>query len=512
MSTAISHDLTLGRVLLTLPQSVPDPQLYQWQRHVTDTLERISLYPAIPPQAILIVRQLNDPLPGELLADRIRNWEQAAQTCLEYCWRGAVRPARVPVPASANAVWFADQAEWMTCLSWDIHQGIASERWWWQSWLQSCSHLEVSDALMQLWQPDVQWLPQTLTLLYERHRSGLRPLLTRLNPAQVTRLRQDVVLAYKLSQILSVESFTHRLEDALPDPLQALAASLPWETQALVVLCYTLLHRPQALASLSQPPTLPDTETLTEPSGAEPGAILPKKGVSKNDLLQPTDLRPSNPPQSDASPSQPNIGDHPLTRPRIVSMAIAPTEPAAASSAEPSAKPNDVDANQPDTQEAVDSLPFVAESEIVTVMGGLWYLVNVLMDLDWLPTEDPLNGWHKLQGLAQAMLPEVLPDIVWGILAELAEDEVSEAVLDRWVNTALPQVERYLSARLEQPELLHEFIGNILLEPATLYVTRTHIDVLFTLEQIRLDVRQAGLDRDPGWVPKLARAIAFHYE
>jgi hypothetical protein len=55
-------------------------------------------------------------------------------------------------------------------------------------------------------------------------------------------------------------------------------------------------------------------------------------------------------------------------------------------------------------------------------------------------------------------------------------------------------------------------IKTILLEPATLYVTRTHIDVLFSLEQIRLDVRMAGLDRDPGWVPELARVIAFHYE
>jgi hypothetical protein len=105
-----------------------------------------------------------------------------------------------------------------------------------------------------------------------------------------------------------------------------------------------------------------------------------------------------------------------------------------------------------------------------------------------------------------------LPDVVWGVLAGLAEDEVPEAVLDRWVNTALPQVDRYLSDRLELPESPREVMAAILREPATLYVTRTHIDVLFSLEQIRLDVRMAGLDRDPGWVPELARVIAFHYE
>jgi hypothetical protein len=566
MSTAISHDLTLGRVVLTLPQPVADPQVHQWRRRVTDTLERISLYPAIPPQAILIVRQLDDPLPGELLANRIQTWEQATQRHLEDCWRGAIRPSQGTVPASTNAVWFADQAEWLACLSWDIHQGIAHDRWWWQSWLQRRSHLNIPDALMQLWQPDVQWLPQTLTLLYEKHRSGLRSLLTRLAPDQVSRLRQDVALAYGLAPTLPVEAIAHRLERTLPAPLRAMTASLAEETQALVVLCHTLLHGPQALGSLCQGSALPETETPAPPSGTEPGIspkdqdptqpeavtevlyaepteIPPAGTISKNDLPQSTDRLPLTPPQSDVAPPRSDRGDLPPARPRIVSMAVIPPEPAVTSSAGPSAKPAEVDTVQPDATEAVGSLPFVAESGIATGIGGIWYLVNVLVDLDWVPTEEVLNRWHKLQGLAQAFLggsgdgqpspptplpqgegsspnvgadgigrPPGLPDVVWGVLAGLAEDEVPEAVLDRWVNTALPQVDRYLSDRLELPESPREVMAAILREPATLYVTRTHIDVLFSLEQIRLDVRMAGLDRDPGWVPELARVIAFHYE
>nr|HMQ55881.1 hypothetical protein [Anaerolineae bacterium] len=62
--------------------------------------------------------------------------------------------------------------------------------------------------------------------------------------------------------------------------------------------------------------------------------------------------------------------------------------------------------------------------------------------------------------------------------------------------------------RLTQPATLTAAIR----DPATLFLTRTHIDVVFALDQIRLDLRQAGLDRDPGWTPMLGRVVAFHYK
>ena len=94
------------------------------------------------------------------------------------------------------------------------------------------------------------------------------------------------------------------------------------------------------------------------------------------------------------------------------------------------------------------------------------------------------------------------------MLADLAGEPITPKNLARWQALALTQVQTYLSDRLEHPQE----IANYLLEPATLYLTRTHVDLVFTLEQIRLDLRLAGLDRDPGWVPELARVITFHYE
>ena len=47
--------------------------------------------------------------------------------------------------------------------------------------------------------------------------------------------------------------------------------------------------------------------------------------------------------------------------------------------------------------------------------------------------------------------------------------------------------------------------------PGRVRVTRTHVDVVLRLEQLDLAVRAAGLDRDPGWVPRLGRIVLFHF-
>jgi len=47
---------------------------------------------------------------------------------------------------------------------------------------------------------------------------------------------------------------------------------------------------------------------------------------------------------------------------------------------------------------------------------------------------------------------------------------------------------------------------------ARVVVTATHLDVFFSLDEHPIEIRLAGLDRDPGWVPAAGRYITFHYE
>jgi hypothetical protein len=48
--------------------------------------------------------------------------------------------------------------------------------------------------------------------------------------------------------------------------------------------------------------------------------------------------------------------------------------------------------------------------------------------------------------------------------------------------------------------------------PALVHATRTHIDLCFDARWVELEVRLAGLDLDPGWVPWLGRVVSFHYD
>ena len=42
--------------------------------------------------------------------------------------------------------------------------------------------------------------------------------------------------------------------------------------------------------------------------------------------------------------------------------------------------------------------------------------------------------------------------------------------------------------------------------------TRTHVDVVFALDQADVAVRRCGVDLNPGWIPWLGRIVVFHYE
>jgi hypothetical protein len=47
---------------------------------------------------------------------------------------------------------------------------------------------------------------------------------------------------------------------------------------------------------------------------------------------------------------------------------------------------------------------------------------------------------------------------------------------------------------------------------AMLACTTTRLDVHLSLADLPIEIRLAGLDRDPGWIPAAGRAIAFHFE
>ena len=83
------------------------------------------------------------------------------------------------------------------------------------------------------------------------------------------------------------------------------------------------------------------------------------------------------------------------------------------------------------------------------------------------------------------------------------------ARLGRWAAAAAPAVLRRLRLAIGN-EGRHR--SHSLRIPARLYVTSSHVDVVFALGDVDLRVRRAGLDRNPGWKPTYGRVVSFHFE
>jgi hypothetical protein len=83
--------------------------------------------------------------------------------------------------------------------------------------------------------------------------------------------------------------------------------------------------------------------------------------------------------------------------------------------------------------------------------------------------------------------------------------------LELWLSRLVPYVHARLMRALGHS--IGERLSVVLFRhQARARVTETHLDVHLTLAELPIEIRIAGLDRDPGWVPAAGRYIRFHYE
>jgi hypothetical protein len=125
--------------------------------------------PGLPSAAVLCVRRLNDPRPGTLAmvggqAGPPPEWERAVIGALERMLAAAARPARGAVPAGAEAVLFADRAEFLACLARDLCAGTAWGNWWWHGILETAVGNRAEPAVRR-WLREPEHVPASLELL-----------------------------------------------------------------------------------------------------------------------------------------------------------------------------------------------------------------------------------------------------------------------------------------------------------------------------------------------------------
>jgi hypothetical protein len=148
------------------------------------------------------------------------------------------------------------------------------------------------------------------------------------------------------------------------------------------------------------------------------------------------------------------------------------------------------------------------------VVGGLLFLVPVLERLGIAP----LLEQHP--SLAELDLPDRLLALIAERLGAPATDPSRVIFAPQTAIPLTPQEEHELGPRLRELLTaarrwcrLHARLGlhTLIRRPARITATRTHVDILFDIQQVDIRVRSAGLDVDPGWVPWLGRVVRFHY-
>ena len=82
--------------------------------------------------------------------------------------------------------------------------------------------------------------------------------------------------------------------------------------------------------------------------------------------------------------------------------------------------------------------------------------------------------------------------------------------IDRWVRQLMP----YVRARLQRATGVdaNRCAAIVCTHSARVHVSPSHVDVMFALADLPIEVRLGGLDRNPGWVPAAERVITFHYD
>jgi hypothetical protein len=212
---------------------------------------------------------------------------------------------------------------------------------------------------------------------------------------------------------------------------------------------------------------------------------------------------------------------------------------------------------------------------VQSALGGIFFLLNVALHLklygDFTSPRSralELNIWDFLSLLGRALLgEETCDDPVWEVLARLAgrqkeqppgasfeppkdwqlpaewlepfpeQFEWKEVIqdtriqvwhparfllldkhgdaasdrsdgLERWLSWIVP----YVGARLVRGLGRGDAAEFLIRLPARIALTATHIHIHYPLDHHPIEIRSAGLDRDPGWIPAAGRYVAYHFD
>lgn len=258
-----------------------------------------------------------------------------------------------------------------------------------------------------------------------------------------------------------------------------------------------------------------------EPSPKRDSIPVAAQEMSGTETRQSTAL--PSPMASELPAARPPVAIH-TTAPRAASEAAAEalSVPPASTPSEP-LRPS---ANPPTRQPATRARRQLGPA-LSTQLGGLFYLLNAarllkLYDSGETPT---VSLWDFVIGIGWRLLADAVDarDPLWWLLTELAGhrvpdpppsefkpapiDPAGQDCLQHWLPAVIALLCQALD--LDDPQVASQCV---LCHRARVHVTASRLDIVFSLAELPVRIRLAGLDRDPGFLPAGGRVIAFHFE
>lgn len=167
------------------------------------------------------------------------------------------------------------------------------------------------------------------------------------------------------------------------------------------------------------------------------------------------------------------------------------------------------------------------EQIMITAYGGLLYLVNLFVEIDLysaMAQSSLLQGRETawiLKQLAQSLTDITIDDPALAVFCglnpvdhswpskEIAATELELAQIKRWRREIIDALhERVSYQQVTEDELM----TRVCVKRASLLVQPGWVDVVFSNEDVDIQIRRIGLDLDPGFVAPLGAVIRFIYE
>ena len=465
--------------------------------------------PSLAPRAVLLIRSLSVVGAPERVG-------QAVEAEVAGSLAAAARPRRGRLPLDADAVVFADETEAAAAFLVALALGTAARQWWW-------GHLDVAHQPLPL--PVLLAAPHPLAVVAHLVRWGfLAAALEAVPPAYLAPLVRAVAGRHGLT--------------VRADPPGTAAAGTPAPGRD-----EPAPSRPPRFAGPEAPPRLVVSrhgrEITSGPAdrdgvravlsdlvvallgrGAAAGpADAPTGAGAAGRVRPPVTTTPRETPVADDSPVGPE--DDATAEPVGPGVASSRGDPTTGPRREPApaAAPRAGDA--PDPVAAVPRVvpaspradpaawPALLARELVrTDLAGALFLVNPLGAWSRAPAPSAAAGltWDLLEAVAREILGRD-DDPLWAALAAVAGRDEGETPPPGTGGAATRAVGRLVrELRLDQEDL-----AELLAVPGIVVHDLTHIDVELPMHRVHLATRRRGLDLDPGWVPALARVVAFHY-